>query len=436
MSMKITRLLALVLILLSGGISVLWSISIERASPLGMVDFKAVYYGSRCLIQHSDPYNQDEFVRIFQAEGGKFPSEPVRSHFFRRAVTVCINLPTCLFLIAPLAMLAWGQAQFLWMFFTSVSLIVAAYLMWDIGADYAPVISVGLICFFLADNESLLAFGNAAGIAVALCVVAVWCFLKDRYVPAGILCLAISLAMKPHNTGLVWLFFLLSGGVYRKRALQSFAVTLLLAIPAMIWVSRVAPHWLPELHSNFIATSARGDVNDPGPASINGTTVIDLQAVVSVFRDNPRFYNLVSYIVCCPLLLLWAVRAHRTQFSLENAWFALAAVVPLTMLVTYHRPCDVRLLLLTLPACTILWAEGYAIRWIALLMNIAGFVSAGDIPLTVYAILTRNYHENIATIRGQFMAAVVLRPISLIMLAMGIFYLWIYVRRDPQRGLP
>ena len=35
------------------------------------------------------------------------------------------------------------------------------------------------------------------------------------------MCLAISLMLKPHDAGLVWLYFLLAGGIYRKRALQA-----------------------------------------------------------------------------------------------------------------------------------------------------------------------------------------------------------------------
>jgi len=46
-------------------------------------------------------------------------------------------------------------------------------------------------------------------------------------VPAGILCFAISLAVKPHVAGMVLLYFLLANARYRKRALQTLAVTAL-----------------------------------------------------------------------------------------------------------------------------------------------------------------------------------------------------------------
>jgi len=82
------------------------------------------------------------------------------------------------------------------------------------------VVCGALIGFFLANCELLIVLGNMAGVAIGLCVVAVWCFLRERYVAAGIFCLAISLAIKPHDSGLVWLYFLLAGGIYRRRALQ------------------------------------------------------------------------------------------------------------------------------------------------------------------------------------------------------------------------
>jgi len=74
-----------------------------------------------------------------------------------------------------------------------------------------------------------------------------------------------------------------------------------------------------------------------GPAAVTSHTpdmVIDLQAAISIFRDDPRFYDPATYIVCGALLLAWSVRTLRSRPSKAGAWLALAAVVPLTMLVT------------------------------------------------------------------------------------------------------
>jgi len=334
-------------------------------------------------------------------------------------------------------MLSLGSAHLLWVTVTSGSLILAAFLMWNLGANYAPVISGALICVVLANSEVLFAFCNPAGIVVSLCLVAAWCFLKERFVPAGILCMAASLAIKPHDAGLVWLFFLLAGGVYRKRALQTALVVVVLSVPAVLWVYQVSPHWIGELHSNLSAISAHGSVNDPGLVSVTGPLsglIIDLQSLISVFRDEPHFYNPVSYLICGVLLLVWSVRTLRLRFSQAGAWLALAAVVPLTMLVTYHRAYDAKLLLLTVPACALLWAEGGLIGWIALVVNTAGIVLTSDIPAAMLLILAKNMHISPVGLYGQIMTVVLVEPAPLILLMMCIFYLWVYLRRDCSRA--
>jgi len=419
------RLDGLCLVLLGSAIFVLAGSAMERMTTGSMEDFKAVYYGSRCLLQHCDPYSESELLRVYLAEGGERPLDALQRGQ-RQAVTVCVNLPTTFIFIAPFALLGWGPAHVLWMILIAGSFMLAAFLMWNTGASHAPAICGGLIALLLVNSMSLLMIGNTAGIAVSLCVVAVWCFLQERFAAAGVLCLAVSLAIKPHDAGLVWLYFLLAGGVYRKRALQTLAVTAALAIPAVVWVGQVAPHWMRELNSNLATTSARGGLNSPDPTTVStgtATMVVNLQSVVSVFRDDPRIYNSVSYLVCGALLLVWSVTTLRSRPTPAKAWLALAAVSALTMLATYHRPYDARLLLLTVPACAMLWAEGGLMGWLALLVNSAGFVLTGDIPLALLVSLTRSLHVDTAGLPGKMLTVVLARPAPLMLLAMSVFYL-------------
>ena len=430
-----TRWIALVWLLLCCGISVFGGYSLQRASPDGMGDFKGVYYAARCLIQHGDPYESGP-LRVYQAEAGD-RSRP--SAVLHQILTRYIYLPTASIFIVPFAMLPWGPAHALWMILTAGSLILAAFLMWNLGANCAPAISGGLICFILANGEALFATGNTAGIVVSFCVVAVWCFLEERLVPAGIVCLAVSLSIKPHDAGLVWLYFLLAGGVYRKRALQTLALTVALGLPSVLWVSHVAPHWVQELHSNILEDSLRGGPSDPGLGDAGRTgpsMIINLQSAISVFRDDPRIYNPASYLVCGALLLVWWVRTLRSRRSKTGAWLALAAIVPLTLLATYHGPYDAKLLLLAVPACAMLWTKGGPIRWLALLATAAGIVFTADIPLTILLILTKDLRISTAGLSGQILTVVLMRPTSLILLAMGIFYLCVYVRHDPDQVEP
>jgi hypothetical protein len=80
-----------------------------------------------------------------------------------------------------------------------------------------------------------------------------------------------------------------------------------------------------------------------------------------------------------------------------------------------------------------LWAEGGPIRWLALLVTSAGIVSTSDIPLTILLILTKNMHISTAGLSGQIRTVLLMEPTPLILLVTGIFYLWIYVRRDPAQ---
>ncbi len=432
LTMTKARSIALAWILLASGISIWWGSTVGKTAN-GWVDFRAVYYGTRCLLQQHNPYKVSELEGVYRAEGGEPPSETPPAH---QAVVLYVNVPTTFIFVTPLAMLPWGPAHVLWIALTAALFILAAFLMWDLGADYAPGISLFLLCILLVNCEEIFVAGNTAGIVVGLCVVAVWCFLRQRFVAAGILCMALSLAIKPHDAGLVWLYFLLAGGVYRKRALQTLLITAVLGLSAVLWVSHVAPHWITDWQSNLTAISGPGGINQPGPDSITGrgsSMVVDLQAAISVFRDDPRIYNPASYLFCGALLLAWAARTLRSSFSLARAWIALAAVVPLTMLVTYHRPWDAKLLMLAVPACALLWAKGGQIARIALLVTSMGLLFTGDIPLAFLSSISTPLHVSMAGLSGKMLTVVLIRPASLVMLAMSIFYLWVYLRRDsPQ----
>jgi hypothetical protein len=423
--------IGLLMILASCVFSALWGLAIGRTVPGGSLDFQGLYYGTRCLLQHHNPYNVSELEAVYRADGGESPSESIRA---RQIVTLYVNLPTTLLYIAPLSILPWGIAHLLWMFLTAGSLILAAFLMWDLGSVYAPVISGALVCFLLGNSEILFATGNAAGIAVSLCLVAVWCFLKGRFVLAGVLCMALSLSIKPHDAGLVWLFFLLAGGVYRKRAIQTLLITAVLGLSAFLLVSHVAPHWMQAWRSNISALSAPGGLNEPGPDSVTSGTagmVIGLPAAISVLCDDPRIYNAASYLICGALLLVWSLRTLKSQLSQSRDWLALASVAALTLAATYHRPYDAKLLLLTVPACAMMWSHGGPARWVALLLNAAGIVLTGDVPLTILVILTNSLHINSVGIFGRILKVVLVRPTPLSLLALCIFYLWVYVRCGP-----
>jgi hypothetical protein len=422
------RLDGLYLFLLGSVALILLSVFLESVTPNPTKDFKVIYYPARCLIQHCDPYNEREVLRIYQAEAGELQSE---SPLDRANAVRNMYPPSAFSLAVPAAILPWGPAHILWMMLTAGGLLFASFLAWNLGASYAPILSGMLIGFLLANSELLVVLGNPSGIVISLCVVAVWCFLRERLVPVGILCLAISLAVKPQEAGLIWLYFLLAGGVYRKHALQTLLAAVALSLPSVLWTWQLSPHWIQELHSNLLAYSVHGGTTDPGPASSGphgSAMMVNLQTFFSVFRDDPRFYNPATYLVCAPLLLVWAFVTLRFGPSAKRAWLALAAISVLSLLPVYHRLYDTKLLLLTVPACAMLWAEGGLNARLALLVNTVGFVLTGDIPRGILSVFIGGLHLPATKMSMQILTVVEAFPVPLILLVMGIFYLWVYVQ--------
>jgi hypothetical protein len=426
----------LYLMLLGSLALVLLGTVLSSTSTVAMIDFRAMYYPARCLIEHCDPYSESEVLRVAQAEGGERPSDRDDSNHFARY----LYLPPTFSFTVPFAMMPWSVAHILLMALTGGGLILAGFLIWNSGVDGSPVIAGALIGFFLANSELLMVVGNIAGIAIVLCVVAVWCFVRDRFVSAGVLCLAISLAIKPHDSGLVWLYFLLAGGVYRKRALKTLLAAIAVSLPGLIMTWRVAPHWVQELHLNIVADTALGGRSDPAAASMGWhglSMLVNLQTVLSAFWTDPHIYNLAGYLVCAPLLLVWAVVAFRSSLvafksnsPASNTWLALAAIAALSMLPLYHRQYDTKLLLLTVPACAMLWAERGIVGWLAPVLNTAGFIITGDLSWIAILKLIERLFAPANGLTARILANAQVFSAPLILLSLGTFYLWVYASRS------
>ncbi len=429
------RMDSLYLLVLSSALFLCLGVALEMGSSHPASDFRFVYNSARCLIQHADPYKQSDFVRVYLADGGDLGSGFDRQAYMEMARHM--YLPTSL-LIAPLAILPWKPAFVIWTILTAASFMLATLLMWHLASKHAPVLAGFLISFVLATSESLLLTGNATGIVVGLAVIAVWCFVEERFVGTGILLLAISLMLKPHEAGLIWLYFLLAGGAYRKRAWQTLGVVAVLSAPLLVWVTVVAPQWLPELRSNLAVLSSRGHLNDPGPASMGGHGVgmiIDLQSVISMFKDDPRIYNPLSYAICGSILLMWSLTTLKTRSTPARAWFALASVAAVSMLPVYHRLGDAKLLLITVPACAILWSERGSIGRIALAVSATGILLTGELQWAIFLRLLGSMSQTTKDFSEQLRIAVQVFPVPLILLVVGIFYLWVYVRRASDNAL-
>jgi hypothetical protein len=53
--------------------------------------------------------------------------------------------------------------------------------------------------------------------------------------------------------------------------------------------------------------------------------------------------------------------------------------------------------------------------------------------LTILRIVTNNLHISTTKLSGQILTVVLMRPTELVLLLMSIFYLWVYLRREPEK---
>ena len=419
----------LILLMLGGVVFLVFGFALENLAPVTTQDFKIVYYSARCLLDHRDPYSGRDLDYVYHVEKGENPRD---TPTIRETERQYIYFPTAFAVTVPFALFPFGPAHILWLLFTAASLALGSLLMWGVGAKFAPILSGGLVGLSLANCMFFLAIGNPGGITVGLCLVAVWCFLRNRFVPAGVLSLSVSLLLKPHVAGLIWLYFVFAGRANRMRAFQTAAVTAVLSLISILCLSQIAPHWFPEMRANLIANSAHGSLSDPGPASKGGHgigMIISLQAPLSFFWDNPAFYNIATYIICGVLLLVWIYTASRSRFSPQLAWFAIAPIAVLSLLPVYHRLGDSKLLLLTIPAGAILWVEGGSLRWWALAVNCAEFLLTGEPQWAIFFAVVGHLRGSTHSISGQMLQIVQVFPVPVILFISCIFYLCVYVKR-------
>ena len=410
-------------------IGIAWS----QSTSIAMGDFKVVYYSARCLLHGGDPYDAREVAKVYDAEGREPASTTARS---REVMTRFFYPPPAFILTVPFALLGYGIGHVLWMILSGGCLILAALLVWDLCKDIAPVLSGALLGFLLMSSFWLLMIGNSAAIAISLCAGAVWCFMRERWVTAGIVLLALSLALKPHDTGFVWLFFLLAGGTFRRRALLTLVVLAVLSLPAFLWVMRVSPHWIHEIQGNAVSFSEVGGITDPGVAGMAGRnmdSVVELQSAVSVFWENPRTYNLITWMIWGVLLFVWMLVTYFSQPRGARAWIGLAAISSLSMLPLYHLQHDAKLLLLAIPACALVWVEGGVSAWLAAILTGGAIAINGDICSGIRIALTDRFLVPQPNLFSRLATVVLTRPGSILLLAMSVFYICVFVRQKGAR---
>jgi hypothetical protein len=410
--------------LLASTIAMGWGLALIQRTRGIILDYRLADFGARCLIHHCDLYNEPEMERFYLAHGGeRTNSTPSAGETTKYLAGFQVYPPSAELFFAPFALFSWPVSYVSWIAISLVLVTIAAFLMWDVARVYTPDPPFYLACFLLVNSGGLLAGGNPAAAAVSLGVIGVWSVLQNRFPSVGVICIAVSLAIKPHDAGFVWLYLICLGATFRRRAVQSCVLMTLFAIAGVLWVRQVSPGWIQKLLSNLAALASNGSCNDPaGPAAIS---MVNLQTLLAFFRNDPRFYNSLSFAICAPLILVFLFTAIRLKRSPKGIWLGLATIAVLSLLPVYHRPHDAKILLLTLPACAMLCAEGGPTAWLALLFTGGGIVVTSELPLIFLQVFAVSPTSGI---RARVLYLLTTRPAPLILFAESFFFLYVYVK--------
>ena len=395
-----------------------------------MLDFKITYFSSRCLFHGLDPYIPHNIDTVYFMDG--FPN-PKESAMDRHVINTLLYFPTCFPILAPLALLPWPFVVPVWIILQGGSYLYACYMIWRKAADHAPRLAGALAATLLAGSIWLIIVGNPAGVVISLSVFAVFALLEDRRPWLGIACLAVALVLKPQMPIMIWAYFLIASPLLRKRAIQSAVLAAVISLIGVAWVSHVAPNWRAEQKANFALTSTNGDLNDPSPLSANGDgpgSLIQLQTIVSIVKDDPHFYNPIVYAIFAVPLLLGVWSTVRQPNSSQQHWFALACIIPLSLIPVYHRSPDAGLIVLSFPACANLWVHRRKLGQIAAGVTFLQIFLCGDFWTLLRMVATKSAYDNSVGFMHQLLFILVRRPVPFSILALTGFYLYVYLRRS------
>jgi hypothetical protein len=377
-------------------------------------DLVPVYAGARCLVHGCDPYAPSQLESEFFRAGG-MPSDLPSWQ-----IDVPVYPPSTFLALAPIALLRFPVARFIWFLLNGCLFATAAGLILSSCPPPHRWLATILVSFFVLTAGISLVLGQPAVFAISLVVIGSCLFLGGRLVPLGAFLFFLSLAVKPQIGGFIVLYFVAQRIYWRYAAFALAGAAFLL-----LWASLILGHhprsagWASTLRGNLSATLSPGGSADPRPANPQAIGDENLQALTSIFVANTGQFNATAYAIFLALLGAGTVVVLRANRGPELHLMALGALSILTLMPIYHRFYDTRLLLLSVPAVLVVFQS----------RRVLGSVIA---VLTVFAAVSIQYRVQVfllqqgkwqSVLANKFLFVLLLRHQNLIMLLLFLLYL-------------
>jgi hypothetical protein len=323
-------------------------------------DFIAPYTGARCLWTGCNPYDSRQIEQAFAAAGGLAVDHPIWRW------EPAVYPPSTLIELLPFSLLRYHAVRPIWYAFNALmfctAMLAIAHL---IRPRYRPwALIAGALALTSETVALLFNIGQPSGAAVGLAIFALWFMLKTDKKTLGIVCLGLSLGLKPQLAGLIFLC-LLFRRPYRSVAIRSGILAGVILLMGVAWLS-LAPaskNWRQDYHEQVESSLQPGAVNDPTLKNDGSLQFTNLQTTFALMSESPAFYNSMSYGVAVLLLALWVTGSLRQREERSGLWASMAAIACIGLLPVYHREYDCVLLIVTFPALVMLAARR---SWLAL----------------------------------------------------------------------
>ena len=419
--------------------------ALARVHTDWLSDFAAPYVSSTLWLRGANPYNPLKFLSTWQARGG--PHLNINDFV---SGTHSVYPPPTLLLMAPLALLRWSSAIYVYVFLGLTLYAGAVYGMLRLGwpqhrrlADLAKEpLAVLFAAFALGFAPIHTAFHSLNIVLYAGCgaLFAVLIALhrdvaseaseksgKQRASARAVLlgvCVTVAILLKP-TTGVFLLPWLARERRWRLISLVFLACGIITAISLVPLISHLGMSWLTDYRQNITFLFTQGGDADVSPENHDSTDRIDLQLVAFALFGNRTLASAAAGFTYLLLLCLFLKRAgwpRRDSIPAERhgvlhlPLLVAAGCLALGLLPSYTRMYAAVVLL-----PLILWSFTHlqfrSARWLLLLLS--------DFLLNTSAVVRR-----IGDATGAIVASPRLWNFTLgghtcwILLAIGILLLW------------